>query len=356
MPRILPMMKYFLILILFATVSCVDKKALQPAIGLSGKLNIIMTAEQWDGPIGESLDSIFTQEMTVLPRPETIFKIRHVDPDNVNSSMKRTRNLVFVFTLNHQSIESEKIKRMLTAETLENMRKDTAVFMKTISDVYAWGQEVMYLFAPDEKTLARKIKKNGQMLIDHFNLKERVRITKGLLNARTTKTMSERLEKERHFTIQIPYGYRMADNNDDFVWLRQINQLDDKDIFIARKKYSSVNDFKKENLIKYRDAICRKYLFEDPEKQDTYLLTETAIEEKEVQAREFNFNGMYAVELKGLWRSNLFMMGGPFQGFAFVDEKRGDFYYIEGFTFCPSKDQREIMRELEAILYSFKLM
>jgi Domain of unknown function (DUF4837) len=349
-------MKYYALLLLTITASCTDKNALQPAIGLSGKLNIIMTPEHWDGPIGQNLDSIFTQEMTVLPRPETIFKIRHVDPENVNSSMKRTRNLIFVFTLDDQSIKSERIKRMLTAESINQMRKDTSGFMRSLPNVYASGQEVMYLFGPDEKTLASKIKENGQRLIDHFNIKERSRIAKGLLNASGTKNITAMLEKERQYTIKVPFGYRVAENKDDFVWLRQINPADDKDIFIARKKYASQTDFKKENLIKFRNDICRKYLFEDPEQADTYLTTETGIEEKGVATKELNFGGRYAVEMKGLWRTNIRTMGGPFMGYAFVDEKKGDFYYIEGFTYCPSKDQREIMRELETILHSFKVV
>jgi hypothetical protein len=350
------MMKYVFIATLIIGLSCDNKKGggRDPAIGVSGKINIIMTPDQWDGPIGKTLDSLLTQEMTVLPRPESIFKIRHVDPEAVNASMKRTRNLIFLFTLDDQSLKSETIKRMLTAESIRQLQQDTSLFMKSVPDVYARGQEVLYLFGPDEKTLLRNLRKNGQRIIDNFNFMERVRITKGLLNATKTRNITEQIEKERQFTIKVPFGYRLADNQGDFVWLRQINPADDKDIFIARKKYTSQADFKKENLIQYRNDICRKYLFEDPEQDDTYLVTETSVEDKAVETREFNFDGRYAVEMKGLWKTNINTMGGPFMGFAFVDEKKGYFYYIEGFTFCPSKDQREIMRELECILYSFK--
>jgi hypothetical protein len=48
-------------------------------------------------------------------------------------------------------------------------------------------------------------------------------------------------------------------------------------------------------------------------------------------------------------------MGGPFVGFAMVDEATQQFYYIEGFTFSPGREQREIIRELEAILSTFRL-
>ncbi|MFZ9504922.1 MAG: DUF4837 family protein, partial [Cyclobacteriaceae bacterium] len=86
---------------------------------------------------------------------------------------------------------------------------------------------------------------------------------------------------------------------------------------------------------------------------NNYLVTETSVPYKPVLTRVINFNGKYAVEMKGLWKTNIPSMGGPFIGFAFVDEEKGYFYYIEGFVFSPSKPQREILRELEVILSTF---
>jgi hypothetical protein len=58
--------------------------------------------------------------------------------------------------------------------------------------------------------------------------------------------------------------------------------------------------------------------------------------------------------MRGLWRTNNLTMGGPFLSYALVDEAEGMLYYIEGFTFSPSRNQREIMRELETILHTFR--
>lgn len=347
-------MKCLTIVSLLVVVSCSDHKSLEPAIGLPGRINIIMNPDQWNGPIGKTLDSLFSQEMTVLPRPEPLFKIRQVNPDAVNSSMRRTRNLIFVFSLDDNSVQAEKVKQMVTPSTLDAIRRDTSLFMSPLSNVYARGQEVLYLFASDARTLHTKIRKNSQRLLNHFNNMERARLEKGILNATTTKPLTDQIAKEHGVRIKIPFGYKLADNQKDFVWLRQINPADDKDIFIASKKYTSPDDFKKENLIKFRNEICRKYLFEDPEQPDTYLVTETSIPEKEVEVRDFNWAGKYAAEMRGLWKSNVNTMGGPFLAYALVDERKGVFYYIEGFTFSPSKDQREIMRELEMILLSFQ--
>ena len=348
------MMKYLVIISVFV-LSCSKRAAKEEAIGLAGKINIVVNSDLWNGKAGDQLDSLFSQEMTVLPRSEAIFKIRQVNPDEVNASMKRTRNLMFIIALNDNSEQGKKIKNMVTKATLEQVEADTSIFMSALPNVFATNQEVLYLFVRDEAELIAKISKYGPRLVDHFNLKERQRLEKGLLNASKTQGLAAQLTKEHGFSIKIPFGYRLADNQKDFVWLRQINPNDDKDVFIAWKKYESPDDFKLKNLIEYRDEVCLKYLFEDPEQLDTYLLTETSVPEKPVQTREFNWNGQYAVEMKGLWRSNVNTMGGPFMGIAVVDQKKGIFYYIEGFTFSPSKDQREIMRELEAILFSFKM-
>jgi hypothetical protein len=163
------------------------------------------------------------------------------------------------------------------------------------------------------------------------------------------------MRKDFNCEMKVPFGYQLVMNEPDFLWVRQINPQDDKDIFIARKKYTSPEQFKKDSLIAFRDEVCRKNIFEDPERSDTYLLTETSIPYKPVITREINFNKKFAVEMRGLWRTNNLTMGGPFLGYAFVDEAQGLLYYIEGFTFSPGKDQREIMRELETILYTFKV-
>jgi hypothetical protein len=95
-------------------------------------------------------------------------------------------------------------------------------------------------------------------------------------------------------------------------------------------------------------------LFGNPERLQSYLVTETAIAFKPVLTREISFHGKYAIEMRGLWRTNNLTMGGPFLSYALVDEKTGMLYYIEGFTYAPGKEQREIMRELEVILNTFK--
>ncbi len=331
-----------------------DPKNMPPASGNPGDMFAIMDSLQWRGPLGKTLDSIFNAEMPGLPRKESIFKMRWINPRKLNFVLKQSRNLIFVMTLDHSGPGTHLVKKLFTPESIEKIKTNPSQFSTTTQNVFAKGQEVMYLYSNDEKSLIKNISSNSERLVDFFNQKEKDRMSQSLFKAGQVKGAGDALIKDFQCHIKVPFGYKIADKKPDFMWLRQINPRDDKDLFIARKKYGSASDFKKENLISFRDDICHAYLFEDPDKTDTYLMTETTIPFIPVTADTINFNGHFAVRLRGLWRSHTFGMGGPFEGFALVDEGTQQFYYIEGFTFSPGKNQREIMRELETILYTFK--
>ncbi len=344
-----------IVLGVFLLVNCSsDPKNMPPASGMPGDMFLIMDSLQWRGPLGATLDSVLNADMPGLPRKESIFKMRWINPRKLNFVLKQSRNLIFVMTLDQHTAGSQLVRKLFTPASIEKIKTNPTQYITTTQNVFAKGQEVMYLYSNDEKTLIKNIRLNANRLVDFFDEKEKDRMTQSLFKAGQVKGVGEALIKDFQCYMKVPFGYKLAEKNADFAWVRQINPRDDKDIFIARKKYVSPDDFSLANLIRFRDDVCRSHLFEDPEKSDTYLLTETSIPFIPVTADTINFNGHFAIQLRGLWRTHSFGMGGPFLGFALVDEATQQFYYIEGFTFSPGKNQREIMRELETILYTFK--
>lgn len=339
-------------------VSCSDEKSAQslpPATGSSGDMYLVMDSLQWEGPLGYLLDSVFNGEMRGLPREEGIFRTRWVDPRKLNFVLKQRRNLIFVTTLDGRGTGATILRKLYSPESLERIKTDTALFVTTQSDLFSNGQEVMFLFARTEEDLMLKVARHSTRLIEHFNKTEISRLSKSLMKSGRLKGMSGWLQQNYQADLLVPFGYKLVERNPEFVWVRQINARDDRDIFIARAPYTSQEQFTKENLIKFRNSVCQKYLFEDPDISDSYLVTETEVPFVPVDVRPVSFNGHYAVEVRGIWRTNNKSMGGPFVAFAMVDEGTQQFYYIEGFTFSPGREQREIVRELEAILSTFRL-
>lgn len=349
-------MKNLLCVLLLALLTgCTDNKKqnLPPASGASGDIYLIMDAGQWKGEMGAVMDSIFNAEMPGLPHEENIFHMRWIDPIKLNFVLKQGRNLIFLTTLDRHTAGATIVQKLFTKESIEKIKAEPTEYVTTASNVFARGQEVMYLFGNSERDLLQNVRKNSQKLVEYFNVKERERLSAALAK-KEVKGVSVWLEKNFKVSARIPFGYKLVMNENDFLWVRQINPRDDRDVFIARKKYTSQDQFRQDSIIAFRDKVCRKYLFEDPARPDTYLLTETTVPFYPVESAPISFNNHYAVKTHGLWRTNNLTMGGPFIGFSVVDDKTGWFYYLEGFTFSPGRDQREIMRELETILYSFK--
>lgn len=353
-------MKYACLLLLASLLilsACSDKdgKNLPSASGRTGDIFLVMDSLQWRGPLGDVMDSLFNAEMEGLPRKEAIFHMRWIDPRKLNFVLKQRRNLIFAVTLDQKTIGANQIKRTFTPESLEKIKTESNLFSQNSRNLFAKNQEVLFLFGKTEPELIKNLRTHGTKLVEYFNVRERERLGASLFRAGQLKGIPQVMRKDFKCEMKVPFGYQLVMNEPDFLWVRQINPQDDKDIFIARKKYTSPEQFKKDSLIAFRDQVCRKNIFEDPDRSDTYLLTETSIPYKPVITREINFNKKFAVEMRGLWRTNNLTMGGPFLGYTFVDEAQGLLYYIEGFTFSPGKDQREIMRELETILYTFKV-
>jgi hypothetical protein len=331
-----------------------NKEYLPSATGKPGDIILIMDSIQWRGEVGSNLRQIFREEIKTLPREEMLFNLTWVYPRKGSTLLTQIRNLVFVFTLDKNTSGSRTLREQFSQETLDRIQRDSTFHMVVEQDEYARGQEVMYLFAATEAELIRFLKENKPLIQDHFNALERKRFTERLVATKSTKGVTDFLRQEQGCEINVPFGFKLADNQADFVWLRQMDAQVDKDIFITWKKYESEYQLLPDSLIAWRNDIASRYLFEDPAQPDSYLVTETSVPFRPVQARQVNFNNKFAMELRGLWKTNNNTMGGPFISYTVVDDAKGLLYYVEGFCFSPGKPQRETVRELESILRTFR--
>ncbi|NJM26926.1 MAG: DUF4837 family protein [Bacteroidia bacterium] len=212
---------------------------------------------------------------------------------------------------------------------------------------------MMYLFGDTEENLIRHIRENGPRITAFFNNAERERLMAKMFT-RSTKSISDMLEREWQIGLKVPVGYKLAQKEENFVWFREIEANADKDVFVAAKAYNSEYQLLPDSLMAWREQITKKYIYENPDNPDSYVITEREVPSIPVRAKQVDFKGDYAMEIRGLWRTNNFSMGGPFLGYGVVDSNRGIIYYVEGFAYSPGKDQREIMRELETVLWTFE--
>jgi hypothetical protein len=60
----------------------------------------------------------------------------------------------------------------------------------------------------------------------------------------------------------------------------------------------------------------------------------------------------YSIETVGLWKVENDFMGGPFISYTFIDERSNHIVTILGYVYQPNKTKRDLLRQLEAIIYS----
>lgn len=328
------------------------KENLPKARGKRGQILVVIDSTQWKGIVGEATREVFQKTVPGLPRDEPSFNLQHVDPVHFSSILKVQQNIIFITVLDSKLPGDRKLKKYFTGESLKLIREDPSIFRFTKKDDFAKGQEILHLFGETETQLVKNIKENASALRDFFNEIAQKRTYKALYKAKTEKGINKRIGEKFNCTMKIPYGYEIAMDEDDFMWIRNYSRNIDKNIFISWMPYTSKDQFSLDSLIAIREKIVRPYILYKPEDSESYMITETKY--RDVIRQEINFRDQYAVRLQGLWKLNKYTMGGPFVSYAMVNETSNRLCYIEGFLYSPGDSQREFMRELDVILNTFK--
>ena len=60
----------------------------------------------------------------------------------------------------------------------------------------------------------------------------------------------------------------------------------------------------------------------------------------------------YAIETRGLWKVENDFMGGPFVGYSFLNPQRSEIFTIIGYVYNPNKNKRDLLRQMESMIYS----
>lgn len=319
--------------------------------GEPGEIVLVLDSARWSGEIGSELRKIFRASVDGLPRDEPLFDLRHVTPFQFKGILKNAKNLILVVPINDVTNESVRMRNFFTRDAIDSMRANDNIFLITRSNLFATDQNVLFIIGHNDADLEQKINVNKNKLVSFFNKIEENRAYQRLYKVRTERLVMSNLFEKYKYEIRVPFGWKIAEEKQNFVWLRQAGDQIDKNIFVTFESYRNENQFENDSLVQWRNQIAKKYIYEDPEKVNSFIITEPLIPPT---ITEVNFNGYYAKKMIGRWKTKNISMGGPFISYVFVDENTDRMYYLEGFLYSPGVDQRELIRELDVILNTFK--
>ncbi|MEN8116929.1 MAG: DUF4837 family protein [Bacteroidota bacterium] len=295
--------------------------------GKAGELVVVISKESWDGVPGKLIRETLAQSHVALPQDEPLFDVIDVPHAAFKDIFKSTRNIV-------KTTISPQVKKEGVAFT---------------DDVWAYPQATVQIQAKNAEQFEKIFNENKDKILAYFLAAEKERITmnykkiyeKGVYNV---------LDKDFEITMRVPPGFRIMEQKKDFLWV----QYDTPEIFqgIVVYTYPYVSDsaFTVNYQLPIRDSLLKKYV--PGSIKGSYMSTEKRIDPV------FNYmghNGNYAAEMRGLWRVENDFMGGPYVALSELDASKQRVITAFGFVYAPSKNKRNLLRQVEAMIYSIKL-
>ncbi|NQX96794.1 MAG: DUF4837 family protein [Flavobacteriales bacterium] len=317
----------FFLIIPFSFFSCdeMNERVLPSPSGKSGDLLVVMDSLYYNNKAGEAVKQIFSQEQVGLPQREPLFNIIHVPHRSFARIFHPMRNIIMV-----------------------HIKPKSKIKLEVRKEVWSETQLVVTITAPNDKLAAETVTKNASALLDYFNNKELSRL-QNKYRVNTNSKNAQYINKKFGLTLNLDELYIVAQEADDFLWMRkektagghQISQ----GVMIYTYPYVSDSTFKVSNLMKKRNFYTKNYV--SGTNDGSYMLS---YKEYVPIQKEISLNGVYVNELRGLWHMHQDFMGGPFVNYTLVDKKNNRVICIDGYVYSPKFNKREFLREQEALI------
>jgi hypothetical protein len=283
---------------------------------------------QWNSAVGETIKTFFGQEQIGLPQSEPLFSMVHLPEDAFIKMFQSNRDLLII-----------DISKDVAKAQIENKK-----------DLWSSPQRVIKISAPDNEAFFKLFEENKEGILELFNQVERERMIKTFGVAKNVDIANTLIDKF-NFSLIMPTAYKIAKQDSNFMWIRKETLEDSQGLLIYSYPYRSSASFDMNTIVDIRNQMTERYI---PGPADgSYMKVSDAFIKPII--KNITFNELFAVETRGLWETEGDFMGGPFLSYTLVDEASNRVITIDSYVYAPSQNKRDLLKQLEAISYSFKL-
>ncbi len=294
--------------------------------GKAYELIVVISNASWNGVPGKMIQETLGQPHVALPQEEPIFNLVNVPPDAFKSIFKSTRNILMV--------------------TISSTTPEPQVIFK--DDIWAYPQATVQINVKNKDEFVKVFNENKNKIMSYFLAAERERLTMNY-NKYYEKSVYNVLSKDFGVTMKVPPGFQIASQKKDFIWFRYETPDISQGIVLYTFPYTSDSTFTIDYLVSKRDSILKANV---PGPTDgSYMATEKRFDQVFNVAKH---NGNYASQMRGLWRVMNDFMGGPYFSLAELDTKNQRVVVAFGYVYAPSKNKRNFINQVEAMIYSLK--
>ena len=315
---------YFCLLALMALMTSCTGKSVS---GRAYEVLVVVDQQVWERPAGRALFNVLDTDVPGLPQSERSFRIMNAAPQHYDGTLKLLRNIIVV------DIDPAKY---------------TQPKFRYAKDLYASPQMVLTIQSPDEEQFAAFVTKYSQRIIDFFTHAEMNRQIALLENAHSD-AIAMQVQAMFGCDVWVSSELTSSKKGEDFLWYGTNTATGDRNFVIYSFPYRDKNTFTKEYFVQKRDSVMKANI--PGARPGMYMATDSLMSD----VRAITVQGEYCLEARGLWRVKGDFMGGPYVSHMRLDKEHQRIIVAEIFIYSPDKLKRNLVRQMEASLYTLRL-
>ena len=319
---------FLFLIILIALTSCNNKKVktAKETYGKTNEVSVIIDDQLWNGEVGDSIRNKFASPVLGLPQEEPVFTFNQYPVKLLEGFMTNSRNIIMI-------------------------KKESKSLFRIENNEYTNPQVVVHISGQTVQEILDTIQNNDSLIINKIKESE-IKVYQEKIKHDSLLDITK-IRKKFKVKLNIPIKYKMVARGKKFIWLKKEITSGNLSLIIYQLPLKSIkeNTNSLNRITKIRDSIGRIYIhgvvprarmITDPE-LSTYI-SMTKIYNKPT------------FETKGNWELLNDFMSGPFINYAIIDRPNNRILVIEGFCYAPSKQKRDLIFELEAIIKSVQFL
>jgi len=325
------------LLVLILTINGCKRVSLPHSIG--SRDSVILIA-----PEVFQVDSLINvlEKTQYYPSEENVFNVE-IGSLSEFDRYKFWRNIVVVGNSKESYMDD-----LLGEEAKQELKKGAQLFLE--KDLWVRLQTVVVIAGENTRETQKLLDRSSETIYRIIREEEKARFTKVVYMSGYQEKETERMESLLGASYKLPLGYRLVENEDDFISYARKNP----DRLITLLSRTLVI----KDPIKFRDSLFSKHFNGDEVYMDS-IAVNSAGKENEflrlISLDTIKFKNIKAVQLKGVWINEKVKggpMGGPFVSYIF--KKEGIWYFLDGHVFAPGKKKWPFLEEVDIILNTFK--
>ena len=316
------------------------EKGILMAAGPYGDLAVVLSDDALRPGVQQFLKT-FNQEITFVIKPESLYQIDVLGPDNWDLA-KSYKNSLFIVRLGDGGPVEKKIRKLISREALDNLAEAGGGVVK-LNEPWATYQLAIVVASPDRNTLTSILHRKTDMIRDLLQEGNRERILRrARYEGLSTDLMSYYWQKFG-FILEIPNSFQQNQlEPDGFPAVELMRTGPSRGVTISWHKSADpaglLEDL--EALVALRSEMGTKVHSEE-------LVAET------LAWSTGTIGGLECPKLTGAWNSTTFTGGGAFWCYFVPDIPGGRVFCVDILVYAPGMDKMPLFRHLEAMVSTF---